>query len=79
MRTSEIMAFSTKCGIKMNINMAHCLLGHCNEDSLRKTARELGWVFAADALKPCKHCAKSKAEQKSTKRDNRYKGREAGT
>ena len=40
---SEITASSTECRIEMNINMAHCSLGHRNEDYIRKTARELGW------------------------------------
>ena len=53
----------------MNINMAHCLLGHCNEDSVRKTARELGWVLMHGTLKPCKHCAKSKAKQKKVRKE----------
>ena len=62
-RTSEIAASSTECGIKTNINIAHCLLGHCNEDSVRKTARELGWVSTWGMLQTCKRCAKSKAKQ----------------
>ena len=34
-RNGEIVASSTECGSMMSITMAHCLLGHRNEDSMR--------------------------------------------
>ncbi len=40
--TSEIAASSTKCSIKMNINMAHCVLGHCNDDSVSSKGTWMG-------------------------------------
>ena len=45
--------------------MAHSLLGHQNEDSMRETARELGQVSTHGTLKLCKNCARSKAKQKN--------------
>ena len=50
----------------MNINMA---LGHHNEDSTGKTARELGWVLTHGTSRPCKHCTKSKAKQKNVQKE----------
>jgi hypothetical protein len=41
----EIAKASTKNVVKLNINMAHWLLGHQNENSMWKTARELGCVL----------------------------------
>ena len=38
--------------------MADCLLGHRNEDSICKMAKELGWTITRGTLKPCKHCRK---------------------
>ena len=34
--TMEIATASTENVVKLNTNMAHCLLGHRNEDSVRK-------------------------------------------
>ena len=49
----------------MSIAKAHGLLGHVNKDSVRETARHLQWTIVRGKLKPCKHCAKSKAKQKN--------------
>jgi hypothetical protein len=40
----EVTAGSVTKPMRLNINMAHCLLGHRNEDSVCKTARELDWT-----------------------------------
>jgi hypothetical protein len=64
-RTVEVATTSTDNMVRLNINMTHCLLGHQNEDSMWKTARELGWVLTRSTLMPCKHCARSKAKQKN--------------
>ena len=56
--------------VRLNINMAHCLLGHQNEDSVQKSARELGWVLTHGTLKPCKHCARSKARQNNVSKES---------
>ena len=69
-RTVEVAAVHTSTPVKFNINIAHCLLGHRNEDSVRKTARELGWVLTRGTLKPCKHCARSKANQKNVQKES---------
>ena len=49
----------------MNIIKVHELLSHSNEDSMRQTARHLGWIITHSNLKPCVHCTKSKAKQKN--------------
>ena len=61
----EVAAGSVTMPMRLNINRAHCLLGHRNEDSVRKTAKELGWILTRGTLKPCEHCAQSKARQKN--------------
>ncbi len=48
----------------MNINQADSLLGHGNNTSTRLSAKELGWEITWGTMKPCKHCACSKAKQK---------------
>ena len=63
--TVELATASADTPVRLNINMAHCLLGHCSEDSVRKTASELGWVFTHGTLKPCECCALSKTKQKN--------------
>ena len=42
-RSVEMAGASIGKAMRLNINMAHCLLGHQNKDSVHKTARELGW------------------------------------
>jgi hypothetical protein len=64
-RSVEMAGASIGKAMRLNINMAHCLLGHWNEDSVRKTTRELGWILTCSTLKQCEHCAQSKAKQKN--------------
>jgi hypothetical protein len=52
-RTVEVATASAECAMKVNINVAHCLLGRRNEDSAHKTAKELGWVLTRGTLMPC--------------------------
>jgi hypothetical protein len=61
----ELADVGTEARTTMNISKAHGLLGHVNEESTRKTAKELGWVLTRGKLKPCLHCAKAKAKQKN--------------
>lgn len=65
--TSEVSAVGTEAGTVMNINKAHALLGHSNEDTVRQTAKHLGWEITRGTMrpKPCEECAKSKARQKA--------------
>jgi hypothetical protein len=69
-RNVEVAAGSIGKPVRLNINMAHSLLGHRNEDSVRKTARELGWFISRGTLKPCEHCAQSKARQKNVRKES---------
>ena len=48
----------------MSVANAHALLGHCNEDATRKTAKHLGWELTSGS-KPCQSCAEAKAKQKN--------------
>jgi hypothetical protein len=66
----EMVGASIGKAMRLNINMAHCLLGHGNEDSVRKTARELVWILTCGTLKPCEHCAQSKAQQKNVRKES---------
>ena len=61
----EVATASAENTMRVNINIAHCLLGHRNEDSVRKTAKELGWVLTRGTMKLCEYCARSKAKQKN--------------
>jgi hypothetical protein len=56
--------------MRVNINIAHILLGHWNEDSVHKTEKELGWVLTYATLKPCEYCARSKAKQKNVRKES---------
>ena len=67
---TELASACMDTGTQMNVNTAHCLLGHRNEDSVRKTEMELGWVLTCGALKTCKHCARAKAKQKNVRKES---------
>jgi hypothetical protein len=68
--TVEVAMASMDNMVRLNINMAPCLLGHRNEDSVKKTARELGWVLTRGTLMPCEHCAKSKGKQNNVYKES---------
>ena len=69
----EIALACTFKGVQMNINTTHCLLGHKNKDSIRKTAKQMGWELTRGSLKPCEHCTKSKAKQKNVRKESAAK------
>ena len=69
-RCVEVAAGSVIKPIRLNINMTHHLLGHWNEDSMHKTAREFGWTLTRGTLKPCEHRAQSKARQKNVRKES---------
>jgi hypothetical protein len=54
----------------MNVEKAHCLLGHQSEDTTRKIAKCIGWEITKGALKPCLSCSIGKAKQKNTVKDS---------
>ena len=64
-RDTDLAAVSTEGQVRMNINKAHALLGHGDDNSTRQTAKALGWVITPGAMAPCEHCAKAKAKQKN--------------
>jgi hypothetical protein len=69
-RTVEVTTASAERTMKVNINMAHCLLGHRNEDSVQKPAKESGWVLTLGTLIPCEYCDRSKAKQKNVRKES---------
>lgn len=50
---------------KINVNLAHELFDHGDENSTQETAAALGYEIARGAMKPCKACADAKAKQKN--------------
>ena len=60
----------TDMGVQMNMNTAHCLLGYRDNDSIRKTAKEMGWMLTRGVLKTCEHCMMSKAKQNNVKKES---------
>ncbi len=62
-RDADVCAACTDVGTKMNIQKAHDLLGHGDEESTRKTAQELGWILTQGTLTPCLHCTRAEAKQ----------------
>jgi hypothetical protein len=60
-------------GAKMLIMKAHDLLGHCDEDTTCKAAREYGWLLTG-SWKPCEACAAAgKAKQKNVPKESEHK------
>ena len=64
-RDADINAASTDVGVRLNIDKAHRLLGHGDEESTRHTAKQLGWIITRGNMKPCMACARAKAKQKN--------------
>ena len=65
MCNADVCVVCTDVGTKLNIQKAHDLSGHSDEESTRKTDLELGWILTKRMLKSCLHCAKAKARQKN--------------
>eukprot|EP00957_Ditylum_brightwellii_P022734 1714757-Ditylum_brightwellii.AAC.2 len=51
--------------VKMNINKAHDLLGHADEDKTHAMAKHLQWTILRGGMKTCEACAVGKAKQKN--------------
>jgi hypothetical protein len=66
MKSDDQLAESKKgleSAIKMNIERAHAILGHSNEDTTQKTAAALNMKFTKGSLKMCELCAVAKVRQ----------------
>jgi hypothetical protein len=50
--------------MRTTIKQAHDKFGHCNEDAMRKIAKQLGWELIPGSLGACKLCAAGKVKQK---------------
>ena len=50
---ADVCVACTDVGTKMNILKAHGFLGHGDEETTRKTAQELSWMFTHGTLKSC--------------------------
>eukprot|EP00957_Ditylum_brightwellii_P064709 4911182-Ditylum_brightwellii.AAC.1 len=57
---------------KVNVNKAHALLGHSNEERTRMTAKHLGWIITRGKMKPCESCTVGKARQKNAKKQSNH-------
>ena len=68
-KEAAIAGANAKLTKSMSINKAHRLLGHPNEEATRVIALHLGWHICIGNMKPCKHCAISKAKQKNGNKD----------
>jgi hypothetical protein len=49
--------------LKVNVKCAHECLGHSSENTIQKTAAQLGTVLSRTAFSTCKACAIRKAKQ----------------
>ena len=58
---------------RMNINKAHDLLGHSDEQKVRDTAKALNWELTRGNLKVCQSCAAGKAKQKNVPKQSEHK------
>jgi hypothetical protein len=63
-RGREMAMTATSPETKMNVMKVHGLLGHCNEDMTRATAKSMGWVLTG-TWSQCEACAAGKAKQKN--------------
>ena len=61
---------STEAGTTMNVQKAHGLLKHLGEEGTRLHAPHLGWTLTRGSLRPCLHCAHSKAKQKNVMQES---------
>jgi hypothetical protein len=59
-RKLNLASMSMGAGTRVTVTITHCLFGHRNKDSIRKTAKELGWVLKRSMLTMCNHCVKAK-------------------
>ena len=65
---ADINAASTDAGVRLNIDKAHRLMGHGDEDSTCQTTKHLNWVITCRNMKPYMACTKAKAKKKKYKR-----------
>eukprot|EP00957_Ditylum_brightwellii_P132373 10094246-Ditylum_brightwellii.AAC.1 len=56
----------------LNINKAHGLLGHADEERCRAAAKNLGWVITCGKLNACELCAVGKAHQKNVPKESEH-------
>ena len=66
----EVVSRAIGKGTQMSIEKAHQLPGHYNENSTRKTTKQLEWKITCDALKSCENCAVAKAQQKNVHKES---------
>eukprot|EP00957_Ditylum_brightwellii_P199183 15183399-Ditylum_brightwellii.AAC.1 len=59
-------------GLRLNVNKAHDLLGHSDEDKTRAPAKHLGWTITCGKMKPSKSCAVGKACQKNVSKTSQH-------
>ena len=60
-----------KSVLKLNIERAHAILGHSNENATRKTAAALDIQITRGSLKTCEPCTVAKAKQMNVNNENK--------
>ena len=56
----------------MNINRAHEVFGHCDENTTRKIASAMGVRLVRGCMTPCEACGLAKAKQKNVPKVSRH-------
>jgi len=67
---TNIAGISADVKVKMTVQQAHSLLGHCNEEAMHKSTKALGWDLKPGDLQPCAACAAAKAKQKNVPKES---------
>ena len=59
---SEVSSVQLEVSTKLGIQKMHDFLGHKSADNTRVVANTIRWVITCGMIKPCVHCARSKAK-----------------
>eukprot|EP00957_Ditylum_brightwellii_P178946 13631561-Ditylum_brightwellii.AAC.1 len=58
--------------VRMNVNKAHKILGHADEDKTGAMAKHFNWTIVRGGMKTCEACAVGKARQKNVPKDSSH-------
>jgi hypothetical protein len=68
----EIAAIGIQGAIKVNYQVMHDKLGHCNEDMTKKAAKLLGFDIPSGNVTPCEACTVAKAKQRLVPKESQH-------
>jgi len=68
----EIADVGIQGAIKVNYQVMHDKLGHCNEDMTKKAAKLLGFDIASGNVTPCEACTVAKAKQRLVPKESQH-------